>query len=336
MSSIVLKSAPKELFAGLGVDTKTTTTIQIPLSFLEAIKTATRKSKKGGEERRIVSMAMPLERLMDCLREADPEDVPSIPAKFTIAKPVKAASEKKPRVPKAPKEGVVEEPVDVLTEDQLETLLAKGVKAGAHLKSLAKEFTEMDIPEEDHKAARKHWARWREAQPDPVVEDVLSLDQMEELKAKGYSSSVKSTRMAKDLTEMGIPEESHKKARDEYVAWARENGVPSSKEVAKEKSPKASPKASPKSTPATAPVEVKEEPIALEEEEEEEITAVPLPAPMPEPAPVVAVVSTETPKKAVKKAIAKTPGAPKKAPASKKVVAPVVDAMDDLADLIEE
>lgn len=325
MSSIVLKSAPKELFAGLGVDTKTTTTIQIPLSFLEAIKTATRKSKKSGEERRIVSMAMPLDRLMDCLLEADPEDVPSIPAKYSIAKPVKAASERKPRVPKAPKEGVVEEPVDVLTEEQLETLLAKGVKAGAHLKSLAKEFTEMGVAEEDHKAARKHWARWREAQPNPIVEDVLSLDQMEELKAKGYSSSVKSTKMAKDLTEMGIPEESHKKARDEYVAWARENGVPSSKEVAKEKSPKASPK----STPVAAPVVVKEEAIALEEEEE--ITAVPLPAPVPEPTPA----PVETPKKAVKKAVAKTPGAPKKAAAPKKEVAPV-DQMDDLADLIEE
>jgi len=322
MSAITLKSAPKELFAGLGVDTKTTTTIQIPIHFLEAIKTASRKTKEG--DRKVVFMAMPLDRLMECIVEADPEDALPIPEAFSIAKPLKAPKEKKPRVPKAPKEGVEEVVEEILTEDQLQALYAKGIKAGAHLKTLAAELSAVGVSEEQHKQARKHWSQWRSAQPEPAVEDVLSLEQMEELRSKGHSASAQTRKMKEDLNAMGISEESHKQARDEYVKWAQEQGVPTRKEAAK--SPKASPKA-PVEAPVEAHVEVKEEPV---EEAEAEVEVAPLPAPETPKAKKTAVPKTP------KATTPKTPAAPKKASKKTPVPAPVEDEANDLADLLEE
>jgi hypothetical protein len=325
MSAITLKSAPKELFAGLGVDTKTTTTIQIPIHFLEAIKTASRKTKEG--DRKVVFMAMPLDRLMECIVEADPEDALPIPEAFSIAKPLKAPKEKKPRAPKAPKEGVEEVVEEVLTEEQLRALYSKGIKAGAHLKTLAAELSAVGVSEEQHKQARKHWSQWRSAHPEPAVEDVLSLDQMEELRSKGHSASAQTRKMKEDLNAMGIPEESHKQARDEYVKWAQEQGVPTRKEAAK--SPKASPKA-----PVEAPVEVKEEPEAEAEVEVEEIVeeVVVVPLPAPETPKAKKAAAPKTPKATTPK----TPAAPKKASKKAPVPAPVEDDAEDLADLIEE
>lgn len=299
-TTLKMKTAAMEVFEKVAITPKSTTAIQIPVAFLEAIKIAEKSLGKDKGTRDVVVLSIPMERFVECFAELEEEvDAPkenTIVAKRAAgakkggakkekspkaeAKDAASGTEEKTTTPKAKSPKAIEE---VLSEEQLEGLKAEGTKPGAHLAKLAIKFEKMGIPEEKHKAARDQWSAWAKSNDVPTVKvakeataEVLSEEQLEALKAKGkYHNASQVRSMEKDLEEMGIAKENHKAARDQWVKWAKDNGVPSRKE-----SPKASPKAAkevketPKKakkeeTPA-APKKVVAVATPMEEEEDEE------------------------------------------------------------------
>lgn len=304
-TTLKMKTAAMEVFDKVAITPKSTTAIQIPVAFLEAIKIAEKSLGKDKGTRDVVVLSIPLERFVECFAELEEEvDAPkenTIVAKRAAgakkggakkekspkaeAKDAASGTEEKTTTPKAksPKAKSPKAIEEVLSEEQLEALKAKGTKPGAHLKKLASVLEEMGVPEEKHKAARDQWSAWAKSNDVPTVKvakeattEVLSEEQLEALKAKGYHNASQVRSMEKDLEEMGIAKENHKAARDQWVKWAKDNEVPSRKE-----SPKASPKAkkevkeTPKKakkeeTPA-APKKVVAVATPMEEEEDEEM-----------------------------------------------------------------
>jgi len=276
MAALKMKTAAMEVFEKIGFTPLKNSAIQIPIAFLEAIKIVEKSLGKDKGTRDVVTMSLPLERFTECFAELEEEvDAPkenTIVAKRAVgakkggakkekspkaeAKDAASGTEEKTSTPKAKSPKAIEE---VLSEEQLETLKTKGTKPGAHLKKLAPVLEEMGVPEEKHKAARDQWSAWAKSNDVPTVKvakeataEVLSEEQLETLKAKGYHNTSQVRSMEKDLEEMGIAKENHRAARDQWVKWAKDNGVPSRKE-----SPKASPKAK----------EVKETPKKAKKEE---------------------------------------------------------------------
>lgn len=119
-----------------------------------------------------------------------------------------------------------------LSTEDLMAMVKAGVKAGAHVKGLAKTvFKAIDLPEEQHAAARIQWKAYRSeiADDDAITEEqepVLTEEITEALKSVGdYDAKTRTSKLKGELTDYGIHPILHERAGKEWRQWAEENGL---------------------------------------------------------------------------------------------------------------
>lgn len=124
---------------------------------------------------------------------------------------------------------VVGEP---LTSEDLKAMVKAGVKAGAHVKGMAKTvFKAMDIPEYQHEAARAQWKAYRGdvSDEDAALEEqepVLSEEMLESLKEHGeYDAKTRTSKMRSEFIDYGIHAVLHDRAGKQWREWAEAQGL---------------------------------------------------------------------------------------------------------------